>query len=374
MRVVLSGGGSGGHIFPALAVSSSLKRLYPEIELLYIGSPAGMEAKIVPSYEIPFQAVSARKIRRLISFSTIPALLSLARGYQEAKTYLRGFKADVVVGTGGYVAAAAALAGVKLGLPTLICSPDRIPGRTNLLIGRFARKVCVTFPESVNRFPAGRSVVTGLPLRSGVVAPIKVTPSQARSQFEGLSPAKFTLLVVGGSQGAQAINECILSALTDILEADIQVIHQAGNRNWEEMKEELKKKIGVNARASGISLHPFLNDRQMPLAFRAADIVLCRGGISFLSETLVNGLPSIIVPLPTAYADHQTYNAAALEEAGASILLPQSSLNAGSLLKTLVSLKEDTSVRMKMAAAAHKMGRADAADVVAKEIAKLAGR
>lgn len=369
MRIVLSGGGTGGHIFPALAVTESLRRLQPDVELLYIGATSGIETQIVPPRGIPFQAVTARKLRKVLSPATLLVVLSLAKGYFEARTYLRAFRADAVVGTGGYVAAAAVLAGAHLGLPAVILAPDCIPGRTNRLLARFVKKICVVFPETVALFPKSKTVVTGLPVRAGIVAPAEVTPQAARCRFATLRSDAFTVLVLGGSQGAQAINNLIVEAAPELLKAGVQVLHQAGARNFEAVQKQVREK-GLQDR-EGYCPVAFLDEEQMPMALRAADVAVSRGGISTLSELMANALPAMVVPLPTAYADHQTANARALENAGAALLRPENALSVSNLVTDLLALREDPARRQRMAEASRAMGRPDAADEVAKLVLEV---
>jgi UDP-N-acetylglucosamine--N-acetylmuramyl-(pentapeptide) pyrophosphoryl-undecaprenol N-acetylglucosamine transferase len=367
MRVVVSGGGSGGHIFPALAVAESLRRLRPDTELLFVGGTTGMETQIVPARGMPFQAVTARKLRKVLSPSTLLVGLSLLKGFREARAHLRAFRAEAVVGTGGYVAAAAVLAGVSLRLPTVIVAPDFLPGRTNRLLARQARRICVMFEGTVGQFPADRTVVTGMPLRAGVVLPPEVTKAETRCRFSGLRAAPFTILVMGGSQGAQALNERILTAAPALLDAGAQILHQTGTRNIDAVRAEAGHLI---ARGGYYPLG-FLDDAQIPAALRAADVVVCRGGISTLAENLVNGLPAIVVPLPTAYADHQTVNARALVTAGAAALLPQSELTPERIVADLLALRDDAGRQQRMTEACLRLGRRDAADAVAGEVIKL---
>jgi UDP-N-acetylglucosamine--N-acetylmuramyl-(pentapeptide) pyrophosphoryl-undecaprenol N-acetylglucosamine transferase len=371
MRIVLSGGGTGGHIFPALALAESLRRLRPDVELLYIGAATGMEREIVPKQGVPFQMVTARKLRKLLSPATVGVGLSLLKGFREARTHLRAFRADAVVGTGGYVAAAAVLAGVSLRIPTAVLAPDLIPGRTNRLLARYAQRICVVFPETVAQFPPERTVVTGLPLRAGIVAPEKVTPRAARCRFPGLTAERFTVLIVGGSQGAQTINRVVLDAAPALLSVGAQVLHQTGPNNFEDVRTQAQGR-GLWGRDGYVPLS-FLDEKQMPLALRAADVIVCRGGISSLSEALANGLPLVVVPLPTAYADHQTANALALEKAGAAMLRPQPDLTAESLIADLLSLRDDPARQQRMAEASRGLGRPDAADDVAKLVLALYG-
>ncbi|HZP84854.1 MAG TPA: undecaprenyldiphospho-muramoylpentapeptide beta-N-acetylglucosaminyltransferase [Chthonomonadaceae bacterium] len=369
MRVVVSGGGTGGHIYPALAIAEALKRQRPDVELLYIGGASGMETRIVPEYGVPFQAVTSRKLRKVLSPGTVGALLALWKGYREAQTYIRAFGANIVVGTGGYAAAATVLAGVRSGLPTLIHEGNALPGRTNRFLARYAQKVCVTFEETIERFPPGKAALTGLPLRQGIVAPPDVTPQAARCRFDGFGPDAFTVLVVGGSQGAQALNRVVLEAVPGLLDAGVQILHQTGVNNFEGVRSQAEERQLMER--AGYQPVAFLDGAQMPLAFRAADVIVCRGGISTLSEALANGLPAVVVPLPTAYADHQTYNAKALVAGGAALLRPENELTASNLNQDLRALRDDPARRQQMAAASRAMGRPQAADEVAKLVLEL---
>ena len=364
MRIVVSGGGTGGHIYPAIAVCEALKRLAPETELLYIGGSTGMETKIVPEQEIPFQAVTAEKLQKMFSFSTVKVAGSLMKGYSESRTYLKAFKADVVIGTGGYVAAAAVLAGVAMGLPTIILAPDLVPGRTNLLLSRFVKRICVSFPESIAKFPATKSVVTGFPLRNRVVANDSLTKRLARTKFPGLNPDAFTVLVIGGSQGARAINNLILDSASALMKSGIQILHQTGTKNIVEVEERADSLNLVMP--GGYSPIAYLNAEQVPYAFRAADVIVCRGGMSTLSESMANGLPALVIPLPTAYKDHQTANAKALEAAGAGKCLPQESLASEALISEIQQLWQSVELRNSMSAKSRGLGRIHAADEVAK--------
>ncbi len=369
MRIVVTGGGSGGHIFPALAVAEGLRRIAPDIELLYIGGSTGMECELVPKSGVPFQAVTARKLRKLLSPSTFGVALSLYQGYREAKTYLRAFRAEAVVGTGGYVAAAATLAGAHLGLPTVVVAPDMIAGRTNRLLARRAERVCIAFAAAAAQYPGNKIVLTGLPLRSSIVAPPQVTPATARCAFDGLDLEKFTLLVIGGSQGAQAVNKLVLDAIPALRNAGIQTLHQTGVRNFEAVRADAERRGLLTGR--GYFPTAFFDETQVPLAYRAADLILCRGGMSTLSELTVNGLPALIVPLPSAYADHQTANAKALESLGGAVHLAEIGLTAERIGDEIMGLKGDSFRRQRMSDASRAAGRPDAADAVAREVVAL---
>ncbi len=364
MRVVVSGGGTGGHIFPAIAVAESIKRLAPNAEVLFIGGTTGMETEIVPKYGVQYQAVTAKKLRKVISPSTIGVMLSLLKGYGEAKTYLRAFKAEAVVGTGGYVAAAAVLAGASLKLPTVILAPDFRAGRTNKYLAKWVKTVCLVFEEAAQEFPKGKTVVTGLPLRTGIVAPETVTEAEAREAFAGLSPNAFTVLVIGGSQGAQALNRFVLDGAKMLLESDVQILHQTGTRNIEAVQATAQ----TRGLGQGYCPVPFFDEIQMPLALRAADVIMCRCGISTLSEAMVNALPAFLVPLPTAYADHQTYNAKAVEGAGGGMLRPETQWSGEKMAAEILQLKQVPQRLASLSNGMRKLARPNAADDVARLI------
>ncbi len=369
MRLVVSGGGTGGHIFPAIAIAEEFRKRYPTSEVLFIGSRDGMEASIVPSTAIPFQGVTARKLRKVLSADTALVALSLGRGCLEARRYIKAFRADIILGTGGYVAAAAVIAGASMGIKTAILAPDMVPGRTNLLLARFVDRICVTFEESVSFFPAAKTVVTGMPLRSGVSLPITVTAEEARGRLPGLKPDRFTLLVLGGSQGARAINQVVGDAAEDLITSGVQILHQTGTRNYEEIRGAYAQLI----EAGGYFPIPFLNGDEMAAALRSADLVLCRGGISTLTEVMQNRLPAIVVPLPTAYADHQTHNAHALETRGACILKRQGDLNAEVLSREVAALRADQTRLSALANAAGESARPNAAHDVCNILDDITG-
>jgi len=364
MRVVVTGGGTGGHIYPAIAVCEALRRQDPTGDLLYIGGSSGMETQIVPAHGIPFHAVTARKMPAVLSIHTVRALAALLKGYSGAAARIRTYRPDTVVGTGGYVAAATVLAAVKFGTPALILENNVLPGRTNLWLSRSAKKICVSFLETMKCFPPGRCELTGMPLRNGIVAPEELTKQRARVQFDGLSADRFTVLVIGGSQGARAINTLIASAAPVLIDQGVQVLHQVGPTNMDESTRAAEA-AGLLDGRSGYSMRSYIDSNEMPAALRCADIIVCRGGISTISEATANGLPSLIVPLPTAYADHQTANARATEALGAALCRAESNLTGTSLAEEIVSLQMNPHRLAAMAEASRKAGRPNAADEVA---------
>ena len=360
MRVVVTGGGTGGHIYPALAVVEAFHRIDAGIEAAYVGGALGMEALIVPATGIRFVGVTTKKLRRLASPATVGVLIALARGYGEASRFFRSFRPEVVISTGGYVAAATTIAAARLSIPTVILAPDAIPGRTNLLVSRWVKRVCIMFEESRSAFPVGKVALTGLPIRAGIVS--SEPQAAARTTF-GLDPALFTVLATGGSQGAQRLNE-IVGAAVGYLPDRVQALHQVGMRNadMDQVTQAIvERRDGTNRYVSV----PYFDEKQIALAYRAADLTVCRCGVGSLAEAAANGLPMLMVPLPTAYADHQTHNARAMERGGAGIVLPQSDLTAETLAEIIGGLSSNAGRLAVMASASRALGRPDAADRVA---------
>jgi UDP-N-acetylglucosamine--N-acetylmuramyl-(pentapeptide) pyrophosphoryl-undecaprenol N-acetylglucosamine transferase len=359
--VIVTGGGTGGHIYPAIAVVEALRKVDSDIEIQYIGGKTGPETEIVPAAGIPFISVESRKLRRLASPSTLAVLWSLVKGYRQASQFIKEFGPSVVISTGGYVAAAAGLAAANRNIPLITQACDAVPGRTNLWLGKRARRICVWFEETKKYFPAGRAVVTGVPLRDGMVS--NVSPAGARAAL-GLEPERLTLLVMGGSQGARRLNELTVGMPT-YLKADLQILHQTGPRNIDDVKAALS---AVNVERIPYHVRPYLSGDEVPMAYRAADLLICRCGISTLAEITANRIPALMVPLPTAYADHQTANAREVERAGGGILLPEASLRSEELARQVDRLAADSEARGRMSEAGAKLGRPHAAE----EIARLA--
>jgi UDP-N-acetylglucosamine--N-acetylmuramyl-(pentapeptide) pyrophosphoryl-undecaprenol N-acetylglucosamine transferase len=350
VRVVVTGGGSGGHIYPALALADAIEREHPGAEIAYVGGTAGMEARIVPAAGRQFRGVATRKLTRLASPSAVAALFALLKGYRQAKVFVKEWKPDAIVGTGGYVAAAAILAGSRLGIPTTIISPDAVAGRTNRWLSRWATRICLWL-GSDDEFPTGRIYRTGLPIRPEVVS---TESQQTARQTLGLAD-RFTALVIGGSQGAQRVNELVTEAAGS-LPSEVQILHQTGERNFEDVKPASDRHV----------LRPYLAGDDLPMAYRAADVLICRCGVGMLAEGTANGLPLLMIPLPTAYADHQSLNARVIEKGGGGVLLPQSELTGERLAREIIALKDDAARRALLAKASRKIGKPEAAAEVAK--------
>ncbi len=357
MRVLLTGGGTAGHVYPALAVAEALTG----DELLYVGTADGPEARIVPAAGVSYQALPARKLSRRPSLSTIPALCVNAWGVAAAISCLRRFRPHVVMGTGGYASAAVMTAAALLHVPSVIHEGNVIPGRVNRMLARLCTRIALTYDASRAYFPRGRAVVTGLPIRRGVTHP---DPSHAIAEF-GLAQDLPVLLIVGGSGGALSLNRAVVGAMPGLMDLGLQVVHQTGASQIEAVMSE------VGAPPQGYHARAYIDD--MPSLMAAGTLILCRGGTSTLAEVTAIGLPAIIVPYPHAVADHQTANAMALAEAGAAVHVPDRDLSPTRLLEEIGHLMADPSQLERMRMASKSLGKPDAALRVAALLREIGG-
>jgi UDP-N-acetylglucosamine--N-acetylmuramyl-(pentapeptide) pyrophosphoryl-undecaprenol N-acetylglucosamine transferase len=345
VRVVLTGGGTGGHIYPALSVA---RRLQGE-ELLYVGTAEGPEATIVPTAGVPFRAVPSRKLSRRPTPGAAVALAVSAWGIVKAAAMLRAWRPDAVLGTGGYASAAVMFAAGLLRIPSVVHEANARPGRVNRLLARLCTRVAITFPETADYFPREKTVLTGLPVRDDLL--VSADPTPARSRYS-LDPKLPTLLVSGGSGGARSLNRAVLDALPELGAMGVQVVHQAGKG----LIEEVLAEVGTPSAL----YHPVPYVDDMPGLMAAATVILCRGGSSTLSEVTVLGLPAIVVPYPFAVDDHQSSNARSLEAAGAAVWVKDAELDGARLVTELRALLEDPPRLERMREASRAAGKPEA--------------
>lgn len=357
MRLILSGGGTGGHIYPALSVAAELA----DAELLYAGSEDGPEAEMVPRAGIAFYGLPARKLERRGGLRWIGASFQLLRGAVQAVALLRRFRPHAVLGTGGYACTGVFAAAAMLRIPIVIHEANSTPGRVNRLFGRFCRTAAVTFQESCRYFPSGRCVVTGMPVRRDVA---HGDAEAARSRY-GLDAERPLLLVSGGSGGARSLNSATLQALPLLQGLRLQLLHQTGRTHLDEVRAAAPE-------AGDIRYLPLGYIEEMPSLLAASSLAVCRAGSSTLAELLLAGVPAIAVPYPYAMDDHQTANALALQRAGAVRLVPDGELTGERLAAEVRSLFESPQQLENMRAAARAAARPDAAAEVARLLREAA--
>ena len=353
MRVILTTGGTGGHIFPALAVAESLHT--QGVECLFVGSQHGPEAEWAARAGLEFIGLPVRGVlgRGLRSFA---ALGGMAVSSLKALDLVRTHKPDVVAGFGAYASCPSLLAASFRHIPILVHEQNAFPGLTNRLLGRLARRVCLSMPDSVKAFDRRKTVQTGNPVRASILR-VRDLPEPG--------PHAPRLLIMGGSQGARAVNSVILAALPRLREAGVELRHQTGKSDYE--------RVAAGYAAFGYSadlVTPFIDD--MAEAYSWADLVLCRAGATSVAELAVAGKPALFVPFPHATHDHQTHTARAVCQAGAALMIAEKELAHKDAVGTLLLLLHDYDQLTMMSRAAQALARPDAAANVAREIMSLA--
>ena len=357
MRVILTGGGTGGHIYPALSVAGCLDG----DELLYVGTAQGPEAEIVPRAGLEFRSVPSRKLARGGSpLALVGALGVSALGILRAVGLLREWRPDVVLGTGGYASAGVMFAAALLRIPTVIHEANAVPGRVNQLLARLCTRVAVTYAATQSCFPASKTVVTGMPVRPDL---LRADPRRAQEKYD-LDPNAPLLLVSGGSGGAQTLNRAVLQALPLLAGSGLQVVHQTGKSLFEGVRAEVPE--------PPVWYHPLPYLEDMPSLLAAATVILCRAGSSTLAEVTALGIPAIVVPYPYAVADHQTGNARALAEAGAAIVVKDAELTGERLHQEVTGLLADRVRLTALRERCRAQGNPDSARVVAELVRNTA--
>ncbi|MBX3266745.1 MAG: undecaprenyldiphospho-muramoylpentapeptide beta-N-acetylglucosaminyltransferase [Acidobacteria bacterium] len=354
MKVLFAAGGTGGHIFPAIAVANEVLRRDKASEVLFVGTARGLETRIVPEAGFQLSLINSAGLKNVGFVGKIKGLSVLPKSFIEARQIIRQFRPHVVVGAGGYVSGPVLLMAAIMGVPTLVMDSNALPGFTNRQLARFVDKAALTFEASLPYF-GKKGVVTGNPVRKEF---FEVPPKQ-RSEVAHL-------LIFGGSQGARAINNAMADALPHLAELKdrLTITHQTGEADFEKIRELYGRSDYPMA-----DVRPFIAN--MFDEFARADLVICRAGATTCAELAAAGKASIMIPLPTAADDHQRKNAEALEEGGAAKVLLQADLNGEKLAELIRTTIDDAEKLSAMEAAAKAMGRADAAERTADLIEQL---
>ena len=344
MRLLLAGGGTGGHLFPAIALADQLKQEEPQSEVLFIGTEKGLEARMLPELGWTLETIEMSGWAGLGLFSRLKVLGKLMKSFAQSRKIICRFRPDVVVGVGGYASVPALLAAKTLGIPYLVHEQNVWPGLANRLLGRWASRVCLSFDEADRAFHRSATVLTGNPVRAAV----ENCPS---IPAEGLC-----LLVFGGSQGARAINRTMVAALPHLAEwrEKLEIVHQSGTPDYEETLRAYRENGWPNA-----DVRPFIDD--MAQAYAKATLVVCRAGATTLAELAACGRPALLVPYPYAAAGHQSVNAQAMAARGAALMMAEADLTSERLAKLISGLLYDRSSLLSMAATAKRMAQRGAA-------------
>ena len=360
-RVIISGGGTGGHIYPAITIARAIADIEPT-EFLYVGSKIGLENTLIPNEGIPFVTIDVRGLERKISFRNLVTLGKTAGSLIKAEHIIHKFNPDVVIVTGGFVCCPVLLAASLSGIPTLVQEQNVIPGVTNTILSRFVKCVALGYEEAAERFKRKDILVyTGNPVRKDILTGTK---DHGRALL-GLDPDKFTLLVAGGSRGARSINNAMIEVHRYFRDSkDIQILHVTGDHEYDRVVGQLEGIDGKGRYGEGSHIIPYLH--HMPEALAAADLAVYRAGAVGLAELTVRGLPAILIPYPYAAEDHQRYNAQALVMCGAAKMILDKMLTGRELLEEIVHLKNDPEALKRMAQASKSKGRPQAAHDIAE--------
>jgi UDP-N-acetylglucosamine--N-acetylmuramyl-(pentapeptide) pyrophosphoryl-undecaprenol N-acetylglucosamine transferase len=351
MRALLAGGGTGGHVIPALAIAQELRANF-DAEIMFVGTARGLETRLVPEAGFTLRLIDVGQLKNVSLVTRLKTLFALPGAIFASSQILREFRPDVVIGVGGYASGPAMLAAALSSVPTIAFEPNFVPGFANRVVAPMISAAAVQFPETCHWFR--RCLVTGVPVRHAF---FEIPPRPP-----GAPP---TLFLFGGSQGAHALNRALIEALPMLIQRvpGLCVIHQTGERDYNQAQADYLR-AGVPAEVS-----PFIHD--MSGAFARADLVICRSGASTVAEIAAAGKPAIFVPFPRAADDHQRRNAEALSTKNAAMLIPESELQ--KLADTAAELLNDPARLRAMGAAAHRLAHPDAAGAIARLAAKLAG-
>jgi UDP-N-acetylglucosamine--N-acetylmuramyl-(pentapeptide) pyrophosphoryl-undecaprenol N-acetylglucosamine transferase len=360
-RVLFAGGGTGGHLYPALAIAEAVRRVMTDVEIRFIGARGRIEARVVPAHGYAFSAVWVAGFKRRLTFETLLFPVKLVVATIQSFVLLLRFRPAVVVGTGGYVSGPPVFAATLLGIPTLLQEQNSFPGITTRLLARRVSEVHIAFEETRKYLRREEGVyLSGNPIRATVGTAER---SESLKRL-GLESSRKTVLVVGGSQGAASINDALLASRDLLSRPDVQVVWLTGAAEL----PRVQQRVAAMCIGDGVHLHGFCDD--MPMAYAAADLVVCRAGASTLAEVLCAGLPSVLIPYPHAAADHQTLNARTIADAGAAVLIPDGEARErlGTEIREILAHPER---RAAMAVAARSLALPNAARTVAEAVRKL---
>ncbi|CAL1516576.1 undecaprenyldiphospho-muramoylpentapeptide beta-N-acetylglucosaminyltransferase [Chitinophaga sp. MM2321] len=359
-KVIIAGGGTGGHIFPAIAIANALKKIEPDIEILFVGALGKMEMEKVPQAGYPIKGLEIAGFNRSNIFKNILLPFKIWKSLRQAKAILESFRPDAVVGVGGYASFPMLRKAQRNGIPTLIQEQNSFAGKTNKILGKKAKKICVAYDGMDKFFPAGKLVFTGNPVRNNITQSA-VSREDALQHF-GLSHTKKTIFAVGGSLGAKSINEALQPLLETIVQKDLQLIWQTGKPYYETAK------AAAAPFAANIKVHEFIN--VMDFAYKAADVVLSRAGALAIAELCVVKKPVIFVPYPFAAEDHQTSNAMNLVNKKAGLIIKDEEVRT-QLGNVLFNLLQNRALMEQLEQHIGSLGNPNADMMIAKEVISI---
>jgi len=362
MRIIMSGGGTGGHIYPAITIIRALQKEVSDCQVLFIGTQQGLESDIIPKEGFDFRTIDVRGFERRLSVSNVQTIIKTIGSVWNSRKIIGEFKPDLVIGTGGYVCGPVLLAASMMGIPTMIQEQNVIPGITNKILARFVDKIAVGYDAAATYFSNKNKIfVSGNPIRPEVLSATREEGIRAL----GLDPTKTTILISGGSRGARSINQAMVQVHQQFAgRREIQLLHVTGQSEYNGIVGNLKQ-CGIDTTQVGnIIIKPYLYN--MPQALAVADIAIFRAGAIGLAELTARGIPSILIPYPYAAENHQEFNARVMEKQGAAVVIPDAELNGTKLIAVINELVNNPQKLNEMANASKKMGCPTAAERIAK--------
>ncbi len=360
MKIVFTGGGTGGHIYPALSIAEKIRERQPETEMLYIGGTRGIERTIIGDAGIPIKTIPVKGMPRCVSPALVPFAFNLGVSIVKSFMIIRGFKPSVIMATGGYVSGPPVLAARSAGVPVMMQEQNSYPGITTRKLAPYAETVFLGFADAAKYFSGNiKTVVTGNPVRGD----IDTGNREEAAQKFGFDPVRRTVLVFGGSQGARAINRAVSMIVHDLAGDGVQVIWQTGKNEYNDWR-------GLE-KPGAVCIKPYIDN--MRDAYAAADLVVSRAGAMTIAEVTVCGLPAIFVPFPTAAENHQEYNASSVVNAGAASMILECDLKDNVLLTRIRDIILSDERLHAMSQASQRLGKKDAASIIANVIIKQFG-
>ena len=362
MKIIISGGGTGGHVFPAIAIADAIKKNRPDAEILFVGARGRLEMEKVPKAGYPIKGLWISGFQRSLTWRNLLFPIKLIHSWWRARQIVRRFRPDVAVGVGGYASGPTLNAAGAFGIPTVLQEQNSFPGVTNKILAKKAAKICVAYEGMDKFFPKEKIVLTGNPVRATVFQNLDKKREEGRAHF-GLDPNKQTVFVFGGSLGARTLNEAMAAGAQMLKEnPTVQLLWQCGRFYFENFKN------CETARLPGVKIEPFID--RMDLAYAAADIVIGRAGALSISEMCLVGKPAILVPSPNVAEDHQTKNALALVEKDAALMVKDAAAK-DELLWAAFEVLKNRELQVRLGENIKAMARPDAAEAIANEILKL---
>ena len=360
-KFIISGGGTGGHIFPAIAIANALQEKQPDANILFVGAKGKMEMEKVPAAGYPIEGLWISGLQRKLTLKNLSFPFKLVSSLAKARSVINKFKPDMVIGVGGYASGPTLKVASGKGIPTLIQEQNSYPGITNKLLAGAVSKICVAYDGMEKFFPSEKIIKTGNPVRKQVID-IEGKKEEAARYF-GLDTSKRTFLIVGGSQGALSINKSIANNLDNFLQKDYQMVWQTGKYYYEEAQALAKKKD-----SKSLVITAFID--RMDLAYALADVIISRAGAIAISEICAVAKPPVFIPLPTAAEDHQTKNAQALVDRDAALMIPDAEVME-KLGDTVIKLMENEEIKTRLSGNLKSLAIKNSADRIADEILKL---